>query len=137
MSSLKVYTASRLTSAPLWRRLINEWPEIVFTARWVMQHVEKDGTPKWPHDAAHSLLFWQHDYDDVAAADVVLVYGCDGEHLRGALVEAGIGIALGKTVIVVGDHSDYGTWQYHSSVLRAEDLPTARSLLKLFAMSKR
>jgi hypothetical protein len=40
-----------------------------------------------------------------------------------------MGIAYGKHVIVVGDHPDYGTWQYHPQVHRAKDLTEAKILL--------
>jgi hypothetical protein len=59
----------------------------------------------------------------------VLVYAEDGEHLRGALIEAGMAIALGKRVIVVGDHPDFGTWQHHPNVAYATDLSHAKSQL--------
>lgn len=60
---------------------------------------------------------------------MVLVYAEEGEHLRGALVEAGMAIALGKTVLVIGDHPDFGTWQHHPKVIHAADLDQARTRL--------
>lgn len=132
---LKVYTASKLKEGPRWRRLAEEWPEIDIVARWPFLHVTSDGAPGWPDDcAAHGSIFWQHDYEDVSRADVVLVFADQAEDvLRGALVEAGMGIAMGKTVIVVGSNSGYGTWQYHQQVKRVPSLDAARSLLRLMA----
>lgn len=121
MRKTNVYLASKLAHAKKWREL--DWPEINLTARWPHSHVGV------PDTADFARLFWTEDEDDVMSSDVVLVYAEDGEHLRGALVEAGMGIALGKHVIVVGDHPDFGTWQYHPMVLRAKTLEQARSII--------
>lgn len=59
----------------------------------------------------------------------MLVYAEEGEHLRGALVEAGMAIALGKIVLVIGSHPDFGTWQHHPNVMHAADLDHARARL--------
>ena len=133
---IKVYTASKLTEGPLWRQLRNDWPEIEIVARWPFLHVSDTGEPGWPSDCpAHGSIFWRHDHDDVVACDVVLVYGQGDNALKGALVEAGMGIALGKTVIVVGSHPSYSTWQFHPAVKRVATLSDARSLLRLMASS--
>ena len=134
---LKVYTASKLKEGPRWRRLAEEWPEIDIVARWPFLHVTADGAPGWPDDcAAHGSVFWQHDNEDVALSDVVLVFANRPDDvLRGALVEAGMAIALGKVVIVVGDNPGYGSWQYHQQVKRVPTLEAARSLLRLMATS--
>lgn len=124
MTRIKVYTASKLAQADRWKRLVDEWPEVHFVARW----------PGYvgvvPDEPDQAEVFWQHDIEDVTSADAVLVYAEAGEHLRGALVEAGAAIALGKPVIVVGTHADYGTWQYHPLVHRVADLDGARELLQ-------
>ena len=44
---LPVYTASKLHHAPMWVRLMEEWPEINFTARWPHLHVNSLGLPRW------------------------------------------------------------------------------------------
>lgn len=134
---MKVYTASKLKEGPRWRRLAAEWPEVEFVARWPFMHVTDDGAPGWPDDcAAHGSIFWQHDHEDVARADVVLLFAADpSDVLRGGLVEAGMAIALGKTVIVVGENPGYGTWQFHQQVKRVPTLDAARSLLRLMATS--
>jgi len=125
---LRVYTASKISQAPRWLALAREWPEVEFVARWphLIGHT--------PDEGVFMKAFWQQDHEDVAKAHVVLTYGEPGEHLRGALVEAGMGIALGKTIIVVGDHPDYGTWQEHPLVFKCKDLSEARSLLQVLAM---
>lgn len=128
---LKVYTASKLAQAPRWRDLHEAWPEIEFTARWVTLHVGERAD-----HACFARVFWEHDLADVVASDVVLLYAEEDEHLRGGLVEAGMAIALGKAVIVVGDHPDYGTWQFHPRVQRVPDLAYARMLLQTMAKTR-
>jgi nucleoside 2-deoxyribosyltransferase len=126
---MKVYTASKLNKKDLWIELARDWTEIQFTARWPVKHV---GTV--PDDPCFAKVFWVHDEEDVAAADVVLVYAEPEDKLKGALVEAGMAIATGKHVIVVGEHPDYGTWQYHPRVHRVKSLDDARLLLLTMGM---
>lgn len=122
---IRVYTASKLTTAPLWRSLEKEWPHVIFHARWLKHNLI--GTPDHPEFAPR---FWKEDEIDVKTADAVLVYAKEGEHLRGALVEAGMGIAFGVPVIVVGNHPDYGTWHHHVGVEQVATLDEAGKLLK-------
>jgi nucleoside 2-deoxyribosyltransferase len=125
---IRVYTASKLTRAPLWQTLCSSWPHVYFHARW-LKHVSI-GTPDTPDNAAS---FWQEDEQDVRCADVVVVFAQNDEHLRGALVEAGMALAMKIPVIVIGDHKDYGTWQYHPGVTRLKDLEELRGHLELLA----
>lgn len=122
---IRVYTASKLSTAVEWRQMQLAWPTLFFHARW-LRHVEI-GTPDSPENA---VRFWIEDQEDVASADAVLVYAKRDEHLRGALVEAGIAIACGIPVIVIGEHRDYGTWQYHPGVMRVGSFIEAEQLLK-------
>jgi nucleoside 2-deoxyribosyltransferase len=134
MRPLKVYTASKLREGPRWRKLAEEWSDIDFVARWPFIHVTSDGEAGWPGDcAAHGAEFWRQDHEDVARCDVVLVYSEANDILKGALVEAGMALAMGKVVIVVGDNPGYGTWQFHQQVRRVATLEAARSLLRLMA----
>ncbi len=73
--------------------------------------------------------FWQENEQDIITADYLLVYVESGDHLRGALVEAGIAIANRVRVIVVGDHPDYGTWKYHPNVEWADDMDEALMII--------
>lgn len=102
----KVYGASKLKHAPLWQGLRMTWQDIEWTARWpdLVGGVEDNDN--------FAREFWRHDVQDVMRSDCVLLYSQPDDRLRGALVEAGVGIALGKHVIVVGENPDYGTWQY-------------------------
>jgi hypothetical protein len=132
-NKIKVYTATKLKHGPFIRDVIAKWPEVEITSRWPFSHVDGD-EPMWPGDcAAHGSIFWTHDEEDVRKADVVLVFGHDSDVLRGGLVEAGIGIGLGKRVVVVGTNPSYGTWQFHPLVYRVKDMDTARSFLTLLA----
>lgn len=126
---IKLYTASKLKHAPLWRRLSEEWTELDFVARWPTGHVDNI-----PDTEYYAKVFWQQDYEDVLASDVVLVFAEGDDKLRGALIEAGLAIAFGNAVIVVGEHSDYGTWQFHPSVHRVPSLAEARKLLECMAL---
>lgn len=126
---IRVYTASKLQHRQRWKSLRSQWPGVTFTARW--PDFEKD-KPDSNEEARNN---WLKDEEDVRRADVVLVYAEEGEHLRGALVEAGMAIALGKTVLVVGDHPDFGTWQHHPKVIHAVDLDHACATLAQFGSS--
>lgn len=128
---LKVYTASKTEHAQFWIELRGKWPEVHFTARWPFM------TGRVSETAYNAFQFWQDDLDDIRTSDVVMVLGKPGEHLRGALVEAGMGIALGKTILVVGEHEDYGSWQYHPLVKRTTDIDTAVMKLHSWAIALR
>jgi nucleoside 2-deoxyribosyltransferase len=128
MTNLRIYTASKLKHAGRWRQMREEWPEFHWVARWPVDHCgnipDTDTFARW---------FWKQDVEDVARCDVLVIYAEGDDHLRGALVEAGVAIALHKTVIVVGSHEDYGTWQWHSSVRRVKDFDELRITLNLLA----
>ncbi|OCC05163.1 hypothetical protein BA190_09620 [Labrys sp. WJW] len=121
---LKVYTASKLVHGPKWRLTGRDEPGIYFHARWLKHNAI--GTPDIPEEAED---FWLQDEQDVRQADAVLVYAEKGEHLRGALVEAGMALAYGVPVFVVGEHEDYGTWQEHPGVRKVPDIKTALKVI--------
>jgi nucleoside 2-deoxyribosyltransferase len=129
---MKVYTASKLSKAALWRQLRVDQSGIEFTARWPSYSGREPTDPEFvPDTPENAKWFWLEDEEDVAKADVVLVFAEGDEHLRGALVEAGMGIALKKRVIVIGEHKDYGTWQFHPRVERVATLDEAWRLLTI------
>ena len=126
---IRVYGASRTTLASEWLRLREAWPEVEWTARWPFLIGEV------PDEPAFAKLFWQHDLEDVAKADVVMVLSDandpdESAALRGALVEAGAGLALGKSLVLVGDCWEFGTWQYHPRCYKVACLLEARVMLK-------
>lgn len=117
---ISVYTASKLHHAMLWKALRIEWPDVNWTARWPIQFAGiVEDTPENAGD------FWAIDLADVIASDVVMVYGEPSEILRGALVEAGMGLALGKKILCVGQNESFGTWQYHKLCTRVARLEEA------------
>lgn len=126
---LYIYFASKLQHANIGKLLLAEWTEFQWTSRWPQCHVGK--VPQQPN---YSKVFWEHDLEDVQKANVVLVYSKPEDVLRGALVEAGMAIALGKRVVVVGENDGYGTWQYHPLVFQANNLSEARQLLRTLAL---
>lgn len=127
---MKVYTASKLAQAPRWRALAAARPDIEFTARWAAYVGWPEDDPRHVADTPENAVgFWVEDEEDVRRSDAVIVYAEPEERLRGGLVEAGMGIVLKKTVIVVGEHKDYGTWQYHPTVRRVATLDEALALV--------
>jgi len=114
---IKIYTASKLKHAKMWRDLCQANSSFIFHARWLKHNAI--GTPDTP---GHAAEFWRQDVQDVIQSDAVMVYSENNEPLRGALVEAGVAIANGIPVYVIGDSNSYGTWQYHSGVSRVPSL---------------
>ena len=115
----KVYMASKLRHSAMLRELVLSRTDICFTARWpYFEH-------QVPDTKEHASHFWSHDFNDVTYAEVVVVYAEQDDKLRGALVEVGYALALGKPVIVIGDHADYGTWRHANNVRRALDIKEA------------
>jgi nucleoside 2-deoxyribosyltransferase len=129
---IKVYTAAKLATAPEWADICANTTDLFFHARW-LKHTRL-GTPD--DNPADARMFWLEDEQDVKTADAVLVFGKHDEKLRGALVEAGIAIATGIPVFVVGDHPDYGTWKYHPCVVRCLSLADALHKLSLLNSQK-
>jgi hypothetical protein len=125
---IRVYTASKLTKGAFWRVLHFDTPWIYCHARWLKHNFI--GTPDTPE---HARKFWIEDEEDIRSADCVVVYAEAGEHLRGALVEAGMALILNIPVYVIGDHPDYGTWRYHPGVIRVGSIEEWLDLMKSIA----
>lgn len=128
---LRVYTASKLTHAPLWKTLRTDWPEIEFTANWI------DMVDRIPDTPQFAERFWPRDLADIGRSDLVLCYAPSGEILRGALVECGAALAWGKRVLLVGHSDSFGSWQWHPLCSHARDLDHARVLLSEWAAPQR
>ena len=109
---IRLYTASKIERAPIWQRMRQEWGDkIEFTSRWLdMCDLEGTATEK------DFRRFWLIDKADIARSDYLMLWGEGDEHLRGALVEAGMAIAYGTPVLTIGKHADYGSWQFHPLV---------------------
>ena len=115
---VRVYGASLTKHAQMWIDWAEKHSEVVtLQSRWQAKFVA--GATETPQDARE---FWKEDEHDVEASDILIVYAADGDILRGALVEAGMAIALGTSVYIIGKSESYGTWQYHPSVTRIGSL---------------
>lgn len=127
--TVRVYTASKLYMYEAWQELRVQQVDVEFTARWIDQ-AEKELGDARSLSASFYEQCWIEDEADVRRADVVLVYGATDDMLVGALVEAGMGIALEKTVICVGNAKGFGTWVHHPNVYRAKTVIEALELAK-------
>jgi hypothetical protein len=129
---VKVYIASKLANA---RHIIDQYrgpwlrDGIDVHARWLDQATIELSDLNIAESQPDMSIFWRVDEEDVRDADALIVFALPGDRLRGALVEAGIAIANGVLVIVVGAHPDFGTWQYHPGVVRAADMDHAKTML--------
>jgi nucleoside 2-deoxyribosyltransferase len=130
----KVYTASKISYASLWRQLRNEeWKHLDFTARWIdIEDLELEERISGPAEYVH---FWTIDIQDVRRSDFVLIYARPGDLLKGALVEVGAALALGKIVLSVGIDPSH-TWSYHPCVVRLDTLSQANDFLKRYTLRK-
>lgn len=136
----KVYTASKIWHAKLWRELASdpEWSHVEFTARWPwMAHLEEDRNI--PPTATDFRNFWYIDRTDVVRSDFVLLFagdcvrqlrtfpqGDDSDSLRGGLVEAGIALGAGKHVVTVGLGANH-SWAHSAEVIKLPTLEEARN----------
>lgn len=105
-----IYTASRTKHAEWWKALRSAHPEVIFTSRWIDLENFNSTQPAACRES------WVIDEEDVRRSDYVLCFSEEREVLRGALVEAGMGIALGKKIVLVGECDSFGTWQFHPQV---------------------
>jgi nucleoside 2-deoxyribosyltransferase len=123
---MKVYLAGKLTSAAFFAHVREKIKPngIEVTSRWIDHALA--GRPE-----SEAREFWQEDLEDVAKADALICYAADTtEILRGALVETGAALALGKYVCAVGpENPSFGTWQHHPRVVRYLTMAGAVSFL--------
>lgn len=116
---MRVYLASKIkhgdTMFDFHSRLEEEGH--IVTSQWYLNPFK--GMSEEP---AFARMFWKVDEKDVASSNVVIVYSENDNDLRGALVEAGMALATGKVVILIGESESFGTWQYHPRVFKLEDL---------------
>lgn len=117
----KIYIASKMHHAPKWRAAYSR-PDIHVVSRWPFLETQVDDCD------TNCRKFWQDDFTDISSCDILILFAEEGENLRGALVEVGIAMGLGKQIIVIGDHSDHGTWWHHPLVRKVVDLEAAMKL---------
>jgi hypothetical protein len=116
------YVASKTKHAEMWRDLRARGYRV--TSTWIDEAGEGESASY--EDLAVRCV------KDVAVADFVLLYCQPGEVLKGALIEAGIALALGKRVRCVGYcdslsrvFNQHALWSMHASiteVLMAEQI---------------
>lgn len=128
---MNIYFASKLHHAEKWIEIRDKltvnsaspWYEHRITSSWINLVGNTPDSPEW------AKAFWARNLSDIKERSThVIVYAEKNDRLRGALIEAGIALAFNKFVIVVGEHVDYGTWQYHPKVLKAADLSEAAKM---------
>jgi hypothetical protein len=110
---MKVYCASKMHHLQMWRHAREEWaPKIQIISRWI------DATPEDEERCQNEPLFaqncWERNLGDIDEAHALVLFALPNDHLRGALVEAGIALKTGLPLVLIGDHADYGTWQHTS-----------------------
>lgn len=113
-----IYPASKLYHARMWRTLRDQWTGVEFSGSWV--DAVLSGVEDTPENARE---YWPVNVEEIYDSDLVLVYHEPDDDLAGALVEAGIGLALNYPVLVVGNPP--GTWKYHPLVIRFDTLDAA------------
>lgn len=123
MPFLRIYFASKTSHATKWRSIDLESPTIKVSGRWVKQVLLDNGDLlQNNHDRHMAARCWVEDREDIQCSDYLVLYAEPSEHLRGGLVEAGIAIEHGVPVICIGNHPDYGSWQWHPQIMRLQSL---------------
>lgn len=127
MTKLSIYFAGKLSDAPLARECMLKAPQFLWNARWPWFESVVPDEPEFAEN------FWVQDIADIADSDCVLLWAVDhGKKQKGALVEVGAAIGMGKRVLVVTTgaekaktntrgvsnpyHPDLSTWQCHPQV---------------------
>lgn len=107
---ISIYPSSKVKHAPMWRELQQKVPNVFFNARW-LKRAEKESELS-VDDMRH---LWMECMQDISSSEALLLYAEDGDTLRGALVEVGMALAMGKPVVLAMDQKimrDYGTWMH-------------------------
>lgn len=132
MPFLRIYPASKTRHSIKWIEAHATWEHVHFTARWIKQ-VTIDGGDILKTQASHewAARCWIEDIEDIQHSDYLMLYAEPEEHLRGALVEAGAAIASGIPVILIGEHPDYGTWQWHPDCIHVANLSAFQTWCEL------
>jgi hypothetical protein len=123
---LRYYSAGFIPEASLWRAFAKQTAvhDIINVASWIAL---PDTEPAEPYYAGAWLL----TLAEIESADALLIGTLcpPAWPLRGALVEAGAALALGKRVLLLGKHESFGNWQHHPLCLRVATLDEALSVM--------
>lgn len=88
-----------------------------------------DITSRWIDSGAQESdmeSIWVKCHTDIAKADVLVFFMDDGDVAKGALVEVGMALARGMTVLAVGATPDH-SWTNHPGVVVCPSLEDAMS----------
>lgn len=103
-----VYLAARYSRNPEMRQNRDDLTPLghVVTSRWIDQHggdqLESATLAQLNTNPAACSIYGIHDVEDVEAADVVISFTGGEGGKGGRHVEFGLGLAMGKTMFVVG-----------------------------------
>lgn len=123
---MKIYIASKAYHRPYWRRA-RDRAGVPIISRWIDVEDKFIGTIFGDPECLDYTKLWVECVDDVKACDVLVVYvdrdrkheGDVSEVLKGALLEVGVALGLGKRVIAVGSPDHFlsnGTWLNHPNI---------------------
>jgi nucleoside 2-deoxyribosyltransferase len=129
---IKIYIASKMRHAQKFMELRDDYPDLIFTARWPQYAALAS-------EAQRPVYEWMgNNFSDILNADVVVVYAEKGEELKGALVEIGYAIAARKPIVVVGEHRSYSKWQFNQiHCIRTPKLDQAMKEIRIMFRGKK
>jgi nucleoside 2-deoxyribosyltransferase len=114
--------------AETWRELRFQVVDIEVVSSWIdIPHIQK------LDDQMNSKVLegaWERNVQDVRKCDALLAYAAPEDVLVGALVEVGVALGAGKTVICVGSSRSFGTWVFHENVYKAKSVMDAVNLAR-------
>lgn len=100
----KIYTASKIWHNKVWRSL-NVSSQYQIISNWINFDC---GTKEKPGGARNlstveKINLWRKCIEDVQRCDLLIAYAEKGETHRGALVEIGAALSMGKPVYLIGN----------------------------------
>lgn len=129
---IRVYIASKIQYAPQFRGYRRNWliDGVFVNSRWIDMADAEWATPRKINVPPEEFrMCWLVDEQDVKDCQALIIYGAQQDKLRGALVEAGMAIAMGKPVFAVGGHPDFSSWQHHPLVMPADSFDHAKTMI--------
>lgn len=122
---MKIYGASKTQHAPLWEQMHRKGVDLV--SNWHAPEVMKTYADD---DPALLAVLWMRIYHEIGVANCLVLYVTpdDKTPLKGALVEVGMALAMGKPIHVVrpgvklGEFfRPLGSWIAHTNVILYEE----------------
>jgi nucleoside 2-deoxyribosyltransferase len=126
VSRPKVYVASKVFRAPMWRLIREQYQtHIDVISTWINEDITPldEATPEKCRDG------WIKNIDDVVKAKYLIALADREDPLSGTLVEIGGMLATGGTVILLGDCERYSTWAHHPWVKVMREAPVEAAIL--------